>query len=74
MIAVKVSDELQNRRLEDAAYAYCGGEFRVAFVLYSELVDEGVTSAKIGLECINFRFAHIRKANHSSPLRRGVKP
>ena len=30
-----------------------------------------------GLERINFRFAHIRKANHSSPLTkegRGVKP
>src|SRR5262245_9408342 len=37
------------RRCEDAAYAYCGGEFEVAATLYAELLREGCIEAAIGL-------------------------
>jgi len=46
---VEPSRETQSRRCEEAAYAYCGGEFEVAAALYAELLGEGCIEAAIGL-------------------------
>jgi TPR repeat protein len=37
------------QRCEDAAYAYCGGEFEVAAAIYSELLRDGCIKAAIGM-------------------------
>ena len=42
-------DESLVRRCADAAYAYCGGEFDVAFAMYAQLLCEGYIEAALGL-------------------------